>query len=405
MDIDGRRRAAPGPAAPGPPEHDLDVQARVRRPSTLFPTAAGGYTVRDQWLDLLDVPQRPRPLFNLRRLLSLIKRTTDFFGHRRVWFNELLVRLNPYPHPFRRVRIESADGTVISAWLGLQPVPRPGVVLVPGMFSSKDDTAIKGRAIRMWRRWNYNVLAIELRGFGQSSGSPNTAGWKESEDVLAAARYLRSFNNVTRIGVIGESMGATAALIAAANEGIEEGQALGETPREAGEGDAPAVDGPRAAHPHPRRAIDSVLAFSPFTYPDRAVAHINRMPQRRDPFYRVQRLFIRLLSLHTQGRYRDFEEYMKGSAEQYGVSLDELYARSSVLDRVGHIKAHTLVVHAVDDPTVPVAHAEALNARTRDMDHVVIWMLNWGDHVEFDILDRRWYWRVVSRFMGQWVGR
>lgn len=418
------------------------------------------YTLRDQWLDLVRIPQKPHPLMNWRRLLTLAKRTTDFFGHRRVWWNDLLVRINPYPHPFRRVSIESFDGTVVSGWLALQPVPRPGVVIVPGMFSSKDDTVHKRRAIRMWRRWNYNVLIIELRGFGQSDEAPNTPGWKEAEDVLAAARFLHAFNSVTRIGVMAESLGATAAMLAAAQEGLWEEQAFADQGSDAaamGPGVAEAArketwrlpgarpmmdrsdrhaDDPEASpaqrasdasetgpgtsatfrpgparmpasgpHGMPKRVIDAVLAFAPFSEPDRAVAHISRLPPRKDPFYRVQRLFARLLSLHTRGRYQDFQEYMEHAADQYGVTLEELYARSDLRQVVRHVRCPALVVHAEDDPTTPVDHAHRLNEATRDMEDVVVWVLPWGQHCEFDILDRRWFWRVSGRFLGQWVGR
>lgn len=393
----------------------------------------GRYTVQDQWEDLVRIPQNPRKVFNWRHVLALAKRTSDFFGHRRGWFGSWLNRVNPYPEPFLRVDIPSSDGTLIRGWLGLQPTRRPGVVIVPGMFSSKDDTVHKGKAIRIWRRWNYNVLIIDLRGFGLSGGSPNTPGWKEAEDVLAAARFLDSFNNVGKVGVIAESLGATASLLAAAQEGLWEQEALARLegiavpirdpggrsesdqgwhlpgadpalPPEGFEGET-GEEQEAARVRIPRRVIAAVLAFSPFSEPRAAVERINSLPPRRDPFYHAQRLFIRLLSLHTQGRHRDFLEYMEASAEHYGVSLETLYRRSALLDAVHLIRCPTLIVHAEDDATVPVDQAQALQERVRDRDDVQVWILPWGRHVEWDLLDHRWYWRAVSRFMGQWVGR
>lgn len=395
---------------------------------------AGRYTVRDQWEDLTRIPQHPRRVFNWRHIIALVKRTTDFFGHRRGWFGSFLNRVNPYPEPFIRVEIPSMDGTIIRGWLGLQPSRRPGVLVVPGMFSSKDDTVHKAKAIRLWRRWNYNVLIIDLRGFGLSQGSPNTPGWKEAEDVLAAARFLHSFNSVSSVGVVAESLGATAALLAAAQEGLWEEEALARlegravpiqrpeatgdegwhlpgadpllAPEQAGPaGLAARALAPAATQPIPRRVIRAVIAFSPFADARAAVEHINRMPARRDPFYHVQRLFIRLLAMHTRGQHRDFVRFMAASAAHYGVSLETLYARSMLKEAVHLIRAPTLVIHAEDDPTVPVDQARVLQETVRDREQIQVWVLPWGRHVEFDLLSRRWYWRVLSRFLGQWVGR
>lgn len=380
------------------------------------------YSVRDQFVDLARIPQRPRKVFNWRHVLALVKRTTDFFGHRRTWWGAFLSRANPYPKPFRRVEIPSFDGTLISGWLGLQSSRRPGVVIVPGMFSSKDDTAHKRKAIRMWRRWNHNVLIIDLRGFGQSQGNPNTAGWKEAEDVLAASRYLYQFNTVTKVAVVGDSLGATACLLAAAQEGLWERRARGEEP--AGDqaeslawelpGAEPLLGDPTGrtvpVRPFvrpvrlPVRVISAVVAVSPFADPEKAVDHINTLPARRDPFFFVQRLFIRLLALHTAGAHRDFRGFMKASAEHYGVTIEQLFERSDVQRVATEIRAPTLVLHAEDDDTVPVAHARLLDARVADRENIQVWVLPWGRHAEFDLLDNRWYWRVLARFLGQWVG-
>lgn len=429
-----------------------------RGPST------GTTTVRDQLAELEQIPQRPRRVFNWRHVLALARRTTDFFGHRRTWWGRLLGRVNPYPKPFRAVNIPSSDGTQISAWLGLQSGRRPGVVIVPGMFSSKDDSSHKRKAIRMWRRWNYNVLIIDLRGFGQSEDSPNTPGWKEAEDVLAAARYLYGFNTVTGVSLVGDSLGGAACLLAAAQEGLWErraledkplspkdewglpgvapvlagtlgdheggpphnGEPVGAKPANAGPGGAAAADGAskdtsefRMQRPSARgttsapvlgigrlpvRVIQAVVAISPFTDPELAINHINRMPARRDPFYHVQRMMIRLLSMRTKGQHRDFCAFMEVSAAHYGVPLEEVYERSDVLSVAHEIRAPTLVLHAEDDPTVSVTHSRRLKEKVQDMDHVGIWILPWGRHVEFDLLDHRWYWWVLAGFLGRRAG-
>jgi pimeloyl-ACP methyl ester carboxylesterase len=392
----------------------------------------GRFSVRDQLHDLGRLPQRPRKVFNWRHVVALGKRLFDLFGNRGTFFGRMLNRVYPYPYPFRRVTIRSFDGTRIQGWLGLQPSRRPGVLIVPGLFSSKDDTAQRRRAVRLWRRWNYNVLVIDLRGFGQSEFKPNTPGWKEAEDVLAAARFLYAFNPVHRVGVLADSMGATAALLAAAQEGIweEEARAVEKgtaVPRPGGaaaphgrareeafglvateaEAEArirPAAVGRRGALP--TRVIQAVLAVSPFAESRPAVEYLDQEPPRALWFrYRVHRIFKRLLIQHTRGEHDSFVASMRHSAAYYGVPEEELYARSDLTRVVGHVKAPAVILHAMDDDLVPQVHAENLERMVKDRDNIAVWVLPWGRHVEFEVLDHRWFWRVAGRFFGQWLGR
>lgn len=486
---EGPREDPEGPG-PGPGEGEGDGNRKVdyRRVvggpfSDVLPERAlarGRYTMRDQLVDLRRIPQRPRKVFNLRHLIVIAKRLFDLFGNRPTRFGRFLSRVNPYPYPFRRVTIRSFDGTRIAGWLGLQPMRRPGIVLVPGLFSSKDDTSQRRKALKMWRKWNYNVLVIDMRGFGQSEQVPSTPGWKEAEDVIAAARFLYSFNPVSRVGVMGESMGATASLLAAAQEGIweeeamrrgsmgssqpitgalrrrfarearasasqagreavgESGPGLGgvdaRTLEDAGDQAGGPAEGPlavatdeqgsasmgpltsgevgaeqvRGGRPPEagRKVISAVFAVSPFAEARPAVAHLDRAPPRSFYFqHSVHRIFRRLLRATTQGRYSSFLEFMEHSARHYGVPVEELYARSDLTRVVAHIRVPTLVLHAEDDDLVPLMHADRLSRLVADREDVAVWILRWGRHVEFDVLDRRWYWRVMSRFMGQWVGR
>ncbi len=400
--------------------------------------ARGRYTVKDQLVDLQEIPQRPRKVFNLRHLLVLARRLFELYGHRPTRFGRVLAKLTPYPYPFRRVRIRSFDGTHIAGWLGLQPGRRPGVVLVPGLFSSKDDGAQRRRALKMWRRWNYNVLVIDLRGFGQSQQAPNTPGWKEAEDVLAAARFLDAFNPVSRVAVAGESMGATAALLAAAQEGAWEAEAAATAKRGGavtrrqlrrffGLRDPAPVSGGLAVRKRtvrrdegrhdrqtpgertgpegvPGRVIHAVFATSPFAESHPAVEYLDRLPPRSKRFhYSVLWIFHRLLA--ARSGHHSFLAYMESSARHYGVSTDELYARSDLTRVMDQIRVPALVLHARDDDLVSLDHAKNLKKLVEDRPEVAVWMLDWGRHVEFDVLDRRWYWRVQSRFMGQWLGR
>lgn len=68
------------------------------------------------------------------------------------------------------------------------------------------------------QRRGYNVLLLDFRGHGQSEGRFVTFGDRETEDVRAVLTYLQSRGDVdlTRIGLMGLSLGAITAIIAAA---------------------------------------------------------------------------------------------------------------------------------------------------------------------------------------------
>ncbi|MBN1573862.1 MAG: alpha/beta fold hydrolase [Deltaproteobacteria bacterium] len=72
----------------------------------------------------------------------------------------------------------------------------------------------------MLARAGYNVLAYDHRYHGLSEGDFCTFGYYESHDVSSAVDYLekRGDCNLEQLGVLGESMGAAIAIMAAAND-------------------------------------------------------------------------------------------------------------------------------------------------------------------------------------------
>ena len=63
----------------------------------------------------------------------------------------------------------------------------------------------------------YNVLLFDFQSYGLSQGVMSTLGMVESEDILAAISFLHGLPDTmySKIGVLGLSMGATAAVLAA----------------------------------------------------------------------------------------------------------------------------------------------------------------------------------------------
>lgn len=115
----------------------------------------------------------------------------------------------------RQVQLRAADGVALAASVYDAPVPSaPAVVLVHMLTRTKED----------WRPFaerlqaaGTTALAFDLRGHGQSEGSSAPAA-AMALDVQAALKWLaeRPDGGSARVAVVGASLGATLAVLAAA---------------------------------------------------------------------------------------------------------------------------------------------------------------------------------------------
>jgi alpha-beta hydrolase superfamily lysophospholipase len=129
------------------------------------------------------------------------------------------------PPATQRVTLHTDDGVnLVATWYEPTGRPAPAVVLVHMLQKSRRDwdqlaTRMAGEGI--------GVLAVDLRGHGESQGSAQDhAGMVQ--DVRAARRFAASRPDVTpaRIGLAGASFGATLAALAAADDATVAGLAL-----------------------------------------------------------------------------------------------------------------------------------------------------------------------------------
>ena len=89
----------------------------------------------------------------------------------------------------------------------------PTIVLCHGYFKSLSEPLDVGLALH---RAGYNVLSLDFRACGRSGGRFTTLGYKETWDVEAAVAFAKERRPRGKVGVLGISMGAAAAIIAAA---------------------------------------------------------------------------------------------------------------------------------------------------------------------------------------------
>lgn len=288
-----------------------------------------------------------------------------------------------WSRPFRRVppgfsatEFQTRDGVRLEGWLGkAADEPRDAVLLLPGLYTSKDNKRIKARAQKIHQEWGYHVFCLDLRGVGGSERAPTTPGWKEAEDIIDAIAHLRATVPTKRIHLYAESLAASAAILAAGMEG-------------------------RAG----RRLLDGhIIAMSPYA-DAKTIVDLYAHPEPAktglgSDFAGVQWFFNTLLRMQGFKGGR-FDAYAQHAADHYGVTLPKLLETSSPGLVIPQVNVPLLVVHSEDDGLVPVSEAHKLQAAADGNRHVDVWILPWGYHCLYEMADPAWYWSVLRHVYG-----
>jgi pimeloyl-ACP methyl ester carboxylesterase len=115
------------------------------------------------------------------------------------------------PIGFQAITLNTEDGVSLAAWYA-PPTNGSAIIVIHGAGGSRED--VRGY-VEMLVRHSYGVLAIDLRGHGESTGVSNRFGWQGTRDVGAAVTYLQSRSEVKSIGGLGVSLGGEVLLGAA----------------------------------------------------------------------------------------------------------------------------------------------------------------------------------------------
>ena len=326
-------------------------------------------------LEAIDARLEPRALAEARRGLADISNFV-VAQHR-----EGAVLGYRYPAQFQDHIFEGADGERIAAAIALQEAARPGLIVVHGLFTSSRFDYVRQIAVRAFYDWGFNVAAIDLRSFGMTeltSPAPTTAGWKEGEDILALARYMKALGS-TSVGTLGISLGASSVLGASHPDGAAE-----------------ALDG-------------GILAVSPPADPELAWQRLAEPVPRGHPRYPLHAAFQAALTSRVRsGRWPEEAEDMTRamavvSAPYYDVSEEEVWRRSRGMDYMDRVRTPLLILHPEDDQIVKVEHARMLEEASRDNDMVRVWILPAGRHGILEAIDPVWTYGVYRAFFERWA--
>lgn len=113
------------------------------------------------------------------------------------------------------VRFRCEDGYCISALL-LKPERTNGhaILICHGLAHDKRSGV---RFVQYLLREGYTLFCLDFRNHGDSEGTITTYGFYEKKDIFASVRFLREELNIRgNVGIMGASMGASIALMAAA---------------------------------------------------------------------------------------------------------------------------------------------------------------------------------------------
>lgn len=291
-------------------------------------------------------------------------------------------RFYPYPRPFRPIVFRSSDGTRLAGYLAVHRnrAQRPGLIVLHGGLGSCKHHLYSFQALRAFN-WGFNVLAFDSRGFGGTarlSKAPPTLGWKEGEDLISAARLLKTQGGTGKIGGIGYSLGGSAFLNA-------------------------------AAHPEAARLLSGgILSWSGFVDSTAMIKHIHRNPGLLHPYFPIYNVFRLAFSRRTS-LYKDLEglEGIGDFFEQvvpsfYHVTFQELRDRSSAANHMAHIQVPCLSVHSTDDYIVPVWQAYRMRQIARNNPLIKVLILPRGSHCAFAHVDPLWEETITGRFFEYW---
>ena len=340
----------------------------------------GVKTMSEVMAFLKEVPfRRKLPTFAATAVYGLIDSLSFALGNVRATAGLVF----PYPDAFEAVVVESRDGTPICGLLALQQGAgaKPALIIVHGLFGSKNSHGIQALALRAYYEWGFHVFAMDLRNFGDSSRfseAPTSWGHREADDVLAVADYLAATNRVSTVGACGVNMGAASVMLAAARC---------------------QVDGPLAG---------GVVALDGYADAERMLEKITTISRQWPGSVLTWLMFRFMMAFKTLAGgprvFTDLRTYTREvSTQYYEIGEQELYRRASPVRTVGEIEVPCLIVHALDDFIVPIDEAYDLLAAAIDNPMVDSLVVPSGGHALYHLTSPAWINTTLRAFFSYWA--
>ena len=235
-----------------------------------------------------------------------------------------------WPIAFQPVTIQSADGARLTGMLALHPGNHPGIVVVHG-FNTHGNLSIIRWAAMLYAN-GYHVFAADQRDFSAEYDAgygypnyPQTFGWKEAEDVVAAGRFLKAQRGVTSVGVVGFSEGAQNTVLALAQTGTT--------------------------------VFDAALTFSGPADQNAQIYSTAEPPGCQTPNCSYPATGALILLVVPPYSFSDPCSVLAYAGTYYGIDPFDILARESAFHAQTRVKVPLLNFYAADDPLVLPFHA------------------------------------------------
>ena len=249
------------------------------------------------------------------------------------------------------VEVPTDGGPVLPGWLiGAGTGNAPGIVLIHGWESARDRTLAHAEVLHAV---GFHVLTVDVRGHGANGPEalPMSVG-EFAADARAAVAFLSGRAEVSRVALLGHSMGAAGALVAAA-----------------GDPDVAAVIAV-AAPAHPDRLTRQTFRLARLPIPD---------PIAWPLAWLTTRVYLR----------------------PRGHSVADVSASRAIRE----ITVPVMLVHGTDDRVVPVGDIERLAEARRAAlpDAVTETLVIEGGHHSW-LYEFPAYRAAIARFLATWLG-
>jgi len=259
-------------------------------------------------------------------------------GHRQTLAAALLPRRNLLPAAEKRL-FEVEPGARVLAWCNWQSGQRNALtaVIIHGLEGSSESQYVVGTANKAWAA-GMSVVRMNVRNCGSSEAlSPTLYHSGLSQDVGVVVRELISADQLPRIALAGFSMGGNMALKLAGEWGSD-------APRQlvAVAAVCPGMDLAAAA--------DALHLWRNRIYEGRFLRDLKRSLRRK------ARLFPERYDVACLRGVRSLRSWDNAVTAPYCgfADADDYYVRASASPLIERITVPTLVIHAQDDPFVPI---------------------------------------------------
>jgi predicted alpha/beta-fold hydrolase len=264
------------------------------------------------------------------------------------------------------------------------PTEHPTVVLWHGIEGSTSSIYMLGTAHKAFRA-GFNVVRVNLRNCGGTEHlTPTLYHGGLSEDLGAVVNELIESDGLSRLFLLGFSLGGNLVLKLAG---------------EYGDDPPPEMLGVCAVSP----SVDLSASVDSINQSSNWIFHQDFLRRLRNRIYTKKRLYPDLYDtseIQLVRTIRDFDDRFTAVAHGFA-NAEDYYQKASSIHLIDRIRIPTLIIHAEDDPFIPLT--PLLQASVSDNPYILLVTTERGGHVAFvaeepDNEDRFWAENRVVEF-------